>query len=627
MRLRSPSTPVFRRGSFFVGMAFILTSVVQSACSSEENDDPYADTDGDGVPDQLGTTFDLNDDGTPDDFDVDGDGEPDGIGVDTDGDGKPDGVAVDVDGDGVIDGVDTTGDGKPDVIVDTDPDNSGGTGGGDPSGSGGSLPTTGPFTPGINSTVQDSLPDGEPVACEWDWTIRLLAPFQHNQEGHAPRRMYNATCGSDTPNPRMYTSYTVGTKVDAGLTGTSGAITETVFNPATEKMEVGATHHFPECRSMHGVAAGADCGVVAALCRIENTAPGSDHDAVAGSSSADWMTNENLCGEKMNDHMWLYEWPDGDLSKDPVKVIVHKSIGSWEYGSNYLRFGENDNTYGIALKATVGEGTDCHEADSYMVLDRSDYSLTNRGWDWACATGHTVQNRPAYDPSNKKYGMLCSTDWNKAGTPNEVEVAFHREDQPKALIQHLSRYNALWIKGGAGPLIPRDGGGFLGLLVGEPLPLSSTYDDTVPTQIGLVSYDTEGEQVGEVRWIASNPEAFLSWPQLVALGGDRYLVGWGEGYHVGTKGEDNRDRNLSFRIPWSYHAMEISGDGEILTAVAELEDAGWGEMNEMVPLGEGRVAWSYVPEDRRDPTSDEAPPCNQDSLVHYVYTSSGTSSD
>ena len=436
--------------------------------------------------------------------------------------------------------------------------------------------------------------------------------------------MYNASCNGDTANPKLFTSYTVGTKVDAGLTGTSGAITVNTFNPETGAVEVESTHHFPECRSMHGIAAGKNCGLVAALCRIENTAQGADYDPIASHTNSAWLTNENVCGNtnKMNDHMWLYEWPDGDLSKTPTKIIVHKSIGSWEYGSDYLRFGENDNSYGIGLKTTVGAETDCHEADSYMILDRNNYSFMKRGWHWACATGHTIQNRPAFDETSKQYAMLCSTDWNAENTPDEVELAFRMETGKKQVIQHLSRNGPLWIKGGAGPLIPREGGGFIGLFVGESLPLSLSYDDTIPTSIGLLNFDASGAQVGTVQWIAQHETAFYSWPQLAALGGDRYLVGWGEGYHAGSKvGKDEPERNLSLKLPWTYWVMEINGDGKALTSPSEVKNADWGELNEMVSLGDGRVAWTYVPEDRRQEGSIVAPTCNQKSLVHYVYTS------
>lgn len=504
------------------------------------------------------------------------------------------------------------------------------------------LPTSGLWTPGITATAQTSLPDDEPLACEWDWTIGQLALYPNYDEGHMPRRMYMASCGTDTPNPTVFTSYTVGTKVDAGYTGTSGAITASAFNPQTGALEVQETHHFPECRSMHGVATRSDCGLVAALCRIPNTATGADYDAVDTFTGSDWMTNENTCNGKMNDHMWLYEWPDGDLTKVPTKIIVHKSIGSWEYGSNYLRYGEVPgseaafipmDSYGISLKATVGPEGGCHEADSFTILNRATYEFSNtRGWQWACAHGHTIHNRVAYDPpvefdprSRKQgtYAVLCSTDWNDDGIADEAELAFRLDDGQKDVIQHLPRMtnNANYIKGAAGPIIARDGGGFLGIFVGEPPPGGAGYDDTTPVQLGLVSYDASGARLGGVVWVASDPVAYYSWPQLASLGDDRYLLAWGEGYHAGTKTSDV-DRNLQLRVPSTYWMMEIDGDGNKLTSPQEVTNAGWGERNEMVSLGDGRVAWSFVPDDRLMPGATVGPDCNQDTLMHYVYTSS-----
>lgn len=492
------------------------------------------------------------------------------------------------------------------------------------------LPSTGTRTPGVTQTVQSELPNEEPLACEWDWTIRLLAPFQHFQEGHAPRRMYFASCNTDTDNPVLISSYTIGEKVDAGYNGTSGAITISAFNPETGALEVQGTQHFPECRSMHGVAVSADCSTIAALCRTPVGRTDADHDAISGHPDEDWLTNENHCNndspDKVNDHMWLYEWDAGDITQEPNKVIVHKSIGSWEFGQNQLRYGEDDNTYGISLKATVGEPGSCHEADTFLILDRSDYryvSQRDRGWVWACATGHTIHNRSAYNPTSQKYAMLCSTDWNEENLADMTEVAFHREDLDENVIQHIPRYSALWIKGGAGPIIPRtDAAGFLGIIVGEPPPGGAGYDDATPTQLGLVRFDGEGELQGGVNWLASDDDSYFSWPQLAPLGGDRYLLAWGAGLRVSDE-LSGPARNVSLRLPWTYWMMEIDAEGNALTGPTEVTDAGWGEVNEMVALGDGRVAWSYVeaPADRRTTSDVSAPNCNQPELVHFVYTS------
>ncbi|MEM7155245.1 MAG: hypothetical protein AAF799_20520 [Myxococcota bacterium] len=539
----------------------------------------------------------------------DGSGVADGgSGSATDGGSSPTAGSATDDGPGTS-GADASGDSPSGGSVD-DGDSSGGA--------------DEPWMPGISVTVQDDLPGGGPIACEWDWTIRLLAPFQNYQDGHAPRRMYFASCKPPGEPRRVFSSYTVGEEAEEGPDVTTGGLTVTTFNPETGALEVEQSHHFPECRSMHGIAAAEDCSTVAVLCRTPNTTEGADYDAIAGHPAEDWLTNENTCGTmppKMNEHMWLYEWPDGDLSQPPVDVIVHKSIGSWEFGQNYLRYGENDGTYGIALKATVGEGTDCHEADSFMILDRSDYTFTNRGWTWACATGHTIHNRPAYDPTTQQYAMACSTDFSDDGHSDRVTISFRMEDDNEDTeVHYASRYSALWLKGGAGPLVARPGGGFLSLIVGEPDPIVGGYDDTIPTQLGLLRFDADGQSEGDITWVAGDDDSFFSWPQLAPLGGDRYLLGWGSGLRV-SDGLEGSERNNSLRIPWSYWLMEIDGEGNPLTEATEVPGVGWGEVNEMIPMGPGRVTWSYVPDAVLDPETSDVPHCNQNSLVHYVYTS------
>jgi hypothetical protein len=114
--------------------------------------------------------------------------------------------------------------------------------------------------------------------------------------------------------------------------------------------------------------------------------------------------------------------------------------------------------------------------------------------------------------------------------------------------------------------------------------------------------------------------------------GDRYLLGWARGYQSCAK-YDNDDRDVSLRHPWAHFVMEISGDGDVLVPAQDVSAAGvgWGEVNEMVTIGPGRVGWSYVPRSLRRSDSasslsstnfsQAAPNCNQNQLVHYLYTS------
>jgi hypothetical protein len=329
------------------------------------------------------------------------------------------------------------------------------------------------------------------------------------------------------------------------------------------------------------------------------------------------MTNPVECGDgKLNDEMWLYEWTDGDLQSTPKRYIVHKSIGSWEYGNNYLVYGENDDSYGIAIKATVGDTNACHEADAYLVLDRSNYSFAEqRGWTWACATGHTLFNRPAYNAGSKKYAMMCSTDYNEGEIGGLGAVAFRLEDGPTHEF-HYVNVDGIANKGGASVLLPEGNDGFMGLLVGVSEPVKPQgYPELPPTSIGLAHFNASGELVGQVRRVAADENAYLSYPQLVKLAQDRYLLGFGVMHPVNAP--DN-SYGSSHRIPYEYWIVEINAQGHFITSPQKLENTGWGEQDQMVNLGHGRAAWAYIP----DPALPDPTSCNSDSLQFTVYHTS-----
>lgn len=60
------------------------------------------------------------------------------------------------------------------------------------------------------------------------------------------------------------------------------------------------------------------------------------------------------------DEMRLYEWTNGDIQTIPSKYIVHKAIDSWEYGQFNLVYGEDNNTYEVALKSTRNGQPQCN---------------------------------------------------------------------------------------------------------------------------------------------------------------------------------------------------------------------------------------------------------------------------
>lgn len=475
-----------------------------------------------------------------------------------------------------------------------------------------------PSDPGVHNTLVTPLPGDEVTACEWDWTIRTL---HYMPTANVPRRMYNASCEAG-PNARMFTSLALGEDAGQGeRDATSGALIVSDLDDAAGTLNAVEQRHFPECFSTHGVAVSNDCQTIGMLCRIAAGTEGFDVDALATHADADWMTQPNECGDKMNDEMWLYEWTNGDIQSEPTRSIVHKAIGSWEYGNNYLRLGDDGQTWGIAVKATVG-GQDlesgCHEADAFLVMDRETQTMTSRGWSWACGTGHTTFNRLAYDPQSAKYAMLCSTDYNEAQVGGLGAFVFRMEDGAAQEFHHAS-IDGLKTKGGASAIVPRDGGGFLGVVVGvegdDPPPQSYPLDPG--TSIGIARWDVTGQQEGPITWVVEDPDAYLSYSTLSVLSEGRYLLGWGVMHRL-ADGEESGDE--AYRVPWEYRVMEIDETGGPLSEVTVLEGVGWGEVDEMVSLGQGRAGWAYIP----DPvlTGDaEVPACNQPSLQLSVYTS------
>ncbi len=254
-----------------------------------------------------------------------------------------------------------------------------------------------------------------------------------------------------------------------------------------------------------------------------------------------------------------------------------------------------------------------------LVMERKTLGYTSRGWSWACGTGHTTMNRIAYDPTTGKFAALCSTDYNEAETGGLGSYVFRMEDGAAQEFHHLN-LDGIRNKGGASSIVPRTGGGFLGLIVGVPGPkVPDGYPDAPPTQIGLIQWNAQGEQQGDIRWIRSDPTHYLSYSTLSVLGPDRYLLGWGvmrAQDHEGEPGGDN-----SYRVPWEYWLVEIDERGQPLTEAVRLDGAGWGELDEMTPLGRGRAGFAYIDNPALN-AQGQAPACGQTSLELSVYTSS-----
>jgi len=469
----------------------------------------------------------------------------------------------------------------------------------------------------VENSSLSPLPGAEPTACEWDWTVRMLT---YHPGAVVPRRMYFSACKTDTDSPEMLVSLSVGmNNPHPTPDSTSGALIRTRYNAKTGRLDAtGDALLLDECKELSGIATSSDCSTIGVLCRRASGASGADKDVLATHPAADWMTNPYVCGDnKLNDEMWLYEWTNGDFQSEPKRYIVHKSIGSWEYGNNYLLLGD-DNTYGIAIKATVGgkDGSQCHEADAFLIMDRASLTLSStRGWSWACGTGHTIFNRPAFNTASHQYGMLCTTDYNVAGTGGLGAISMVPEDHAGKEFYYVN-VDGITQKGGGSSLVPLDDGGFLGLIVGVDGALAPPgVPDLPPTSIGLVRFDAQANLVGDIRWVVSLDNTYVSYPQLTPLGDGKFALGYGEMWRSDS---DTGDKGNLLRVPHAFHLLEIDQDGKPITEAQQLQGAGWGEQDQMVSLGRGRVAWAYI----ANPAITDAGAivsCNADALQLSVY--------
>lgn len=405
----------------------------------------------------------------------------------------------------------------------------------------------------------------------------------------------------------------------------SGMIMQTTLDPSLNQLNLVKQRHFPECKEMVGIDTSRTCGVVAALCRTEAGRTDFDKDIVATHPDED-----NRLIDEEADEMWLYEWTNGDILSEPDKYIVHQGIGGWEYGQYSLVYGENDNSYGIALKSTHGG----HEADSFTVLDRDDYTFdTSRGWDWSCGSGHTIHNRPSYNPATQEYGLLCGTDYNNmdAGRHGSISFTTETEEKPNFLLLHRSR---TLMKGGPGALHPLPDGGWIGIVVGVPGELSYVNGPEgdegyvpadPPTEIGIAKFNQEGDLVGEVNWIVSTAPYYASYPQLVPLENGNYLLGYGQMPGNGADVDYHFELRWLLFYPEAYWIQEIDGDGQIVGEATKLDGVAWGELDEMVSLGDNRVGWATYYMNRLTGGPDDAryyqPECNADQLQFNVYQS------
>ncbi len=493
----------------------------------------------------------------------------------------------------------------------------------------------------VQGTVVSSghtLPTGRVTAEEHAGVIRMLST--HPDTAVVPRRMYTTSCTTGGVR-KFFASITTRASSGGSYHGTiiSGNVS------STGAVTSFTTRSFPACKEMSGIVADSTCSTVAALCRMPGSATGATKDLVGALPSTvlgnDWKNW--LTANPDDDHMWLLEWKGApakptDSTSTFNKYVVSKAVPEGKYGQHgHLNLAMTASHYGISLRAdthTLADGYQ-HGADNMVVVNRSSIPANtainiDRGWYWACASGHTLAHRPVVNTLGK-FAAFCTTDKNaEDGVPLHtsavwlrVEGSFYNTDAKKAHDlfvrrandgSYLGKYN-----GGGGSILANSGGGFIAVSAATPSTTSAQR-----TQIKLMRFNSTGTKDFET-WFRADSKYFLSYPQLAYLGVDssgyeRYLVGWAQM----MDGESDPSASLlnppvanTQYLATKYFVQEVDASGNWKSAVREVTN-GWGEQDQMVSLGHGRVGWVQRP----DPRWKTALPSPTSSSLNFnVYTS------
>ena len=477
--------------------------------------------------------------------------------------------------------------------------------------------------------------------CDHDGTERILS---ERISAVTPERMYSAGCTDPSGVRRLFVSVPVNgghTRYHPVLAENqhSQVIFEAALDPATNTFELtGNEVHQPDCLDAHGIAVAEDCSRVATLCRRPHRTSQTEpftRDLVVDFAGADDITAPGPIGgveteahKDYNDEMWLYEWNDQALDQEPDKYVVHKGIGPLTrargLGNYYLLNGENDDSYAYAVRSSTG-GNTRHVADAFLVIDRSgpDYQIAEgRGYTWACARGHTLFNRPVYNPATRQYAIWCTTDTNAEALPGLKGLFFRTEAHGDGDVNEFITVNGDGDhrQGGVQVLQPLPDGNYIGAFVGHPEHREDWHLEA-PTKIGIVRFDgTTGETIGDIQWVVADSDAYLGHAQLGILGDDRFLLGFAKLRELGGP-EDNGRRRVEFLLPSKYYVMEIDGEGNPITEIKELQGAGWGDMDQWTSTGPGEISWAYIPEPELLEIDGAVPGCSSPTLQLSTYRS------
>ena len=129
---------------------------------------------------------------------------------------------------------------------------------------------------------------------------------------------------------------------------------------------------------------------------------------------------------------------------------------------------------------------------------------------------------------------------------------------------------------------------------------NGNYTERELTKIGIQHIGNNGrneidDKFQRVKWIVEDADCMLGAPQLTDLKNGRFLLGWAKFQCMSDGTSLKRFAGKHTLHPKAYYLMEIDADGNAMSEPVELENTGWGGMDEMVNLGQGRAAWAYIP--------------------------------
>ena len=418
------------------------------------------------------------------------------------------------------------------------------------------------------------------------------------------------------------------------FTHQAGLLIQAKINPDNNRFEIVSYREFPECEELPSVQSSRNGDVIAVLCKTFSHHHPSKGEEARSDYDADLIQKYNdtyggsdvILHDRTKYEMWLYEWrasdtADGQIdieNDDPLKFVVHKSVGKNDGLPHTLVYGEEDNSYGISVVGAWKGGG--HTGDTFFVVERAEdaaaYEIAKmkqtsdspqekvRGWKSTCGPAHAFLIVTGFNPITREYTVICSGDTNTdpavgnefSGINFATATSQNGVKNIKESFLILQKEGNYRLKGDPGALHPF-GRGWVGAVVGasgQQADMAGRASNPV-TRVGIVQFNQAGEMISNPVTAGSDPNAigqgihwidvpaaeyadhYVSYPQLVPLGQscatdgatlcERYLLGYGIMLAEGKAGTDLGHLRWQLTYPMKYYVQEI----EITCSAADTE--------------------------------------------------------